>query len=232
VTTRELLDAAVRRTVAEPHALWFERALQIAAHGSVAQLLQVYTEASRHLGRHVLVSAPVQPSAPAGAVTEIDGAPLDRWTAEDAGRLAFLLARHDASPRAESFVSDATSCYEQGDAREQQSWLRGLSLVPGAERFRAQAIDACRTNIVPLFESIACDNPYPARHFPERNFNQLVLKALFNNIALARIVGLPGRLNPELARMATDYAAERTAAGRSVPPDIFLATAAGAQRTS
>jgi len=49
------------------------------------------------------------------------------------------------------------------------------------------------------------------------------LKAMFNSIALERIVGLNARLNPELSRMARDYAAERTAAGRSVPADIDLA---------
>jgi len=51
----------------------------------------------------------------------------------------------------------------------------------------------------------------------------MVLKALFNDVALARIVGLKGRLNPEMARMASDYAAERRAAGRSVPADIDMA---------
>ena len=95
--------------------------------------------------------------------------------------------------------------------------------MPQCEQYLPQVIDACRTNILPLFESIACENPYPAAFFPERNFNQLVLKAMFNNIALARIVGLPSRKNAELARMAADYAAERTAAGRAVPADIALA---------
>jgi len=37
------------------------------------------------------------------------------------------------------------------------------------------------------------------------------------------VVGLETRLNPELSRMARDYAAERTAAGRTVPADIALA---------
>jgi hypothetical protein len=83
--------------------------------------------------------------------------------------------------------------------------------------------DTCRTNILPLFESISCENPYPAHYFPELNFNQMVLKAMFNGIALARIVGLAGRHNAELTRMSNDYAAERTAAGRSVPADIDLA---------
>ena len=40
---------------------------------------------------------------------------------------------------------------------------------------------------------------------------------------IERIVGLTSRLNPELSRMARDYAAERRAAGRSVPADLPLA---------
>ena len=39
-------------------------------------------------------------------------------------------------------------------------------------------------------------------------FNQLVLKAMFTGVALERIVGLSRRVNPELSRMARDYAAE------------------------
>jgi hypothetical protein len=117
----------------------------------------------------------------------------------------------------------ATECYELGDAREQQSWLKAVGLLPRPERFLAVAVDACRTNILPLFESIACENPYSSRYFPERNFNQLVLKALFMGVALTRIVGLSSRLNPHLSRMAGDYAAELRAAGRAVPGDLPLA---------
>ena len=77
-----------------------------------------------------------------------------------------------------------------GRRREQQSWLRAVALLPEPQRVSAVVIDACRTNIVPVFEAVACENPYPRGYFPERNFNQLVLKALFNDIRLSRIVGL------------------------------------------
>jgi hypothetical protein len=227
VTIRELLQRALQMAVSDSQAAWFEQALPLAAHGTTAQLLQVYTQASRHLGR-----APL-PAIDDGHAPALNAVPRSQWGLEDAARLTFLLARHEAARDDEHFFADASACFEQGDSGEQQSWLRGIALLPGAERFRPIAIDACRTNILPVFQAIACENPYPARHFPERNFNQMVLKALFNGIALARIVGLTDRANAELARMATDYAAERTAAGRSVPPDISLATAAtGAQGTA
>ena len=146
-----------------------------------------------------------------------------RWTREDAARALLLIAHRDTGRTGDAFVADALECFEQGDAREQQSWLRAIALWPEAKAFLPNAIDACRTNIVPVFEALACENPYPSQYFPERNFNQVVLKAMFNSIALSRIVGLPSRLNAELSRMARDYAAERTAAGRSVPADIGLA---------
>jgi hypothetical protein len=141
---------------------------------------------------------------------------------EDVLRAALLLERAEAAPS--TFVQDAIACYEAGDAREQQSWVRAVWVLPQAEAFLPLVIDACRTSILPLFESIACENPYPARFFPELNFNQLVLKSLFNGVQLSRIIGLDGRRNAELARMAADYAQERRAASRSVPADIQLVT--------
>jgi hypothetical protein len=62
------------------------------------------------------------------------------------------------------------------------------------------------------------------RCFPEHNFNQLVLKAFFTGVAVARIEGLAARRSPELTRMALAYASERRAAGRSVPADLDLVT--------
>lgn len=148
--------------------------------------------------------------------------PLTSWTRVDVARYQ-QLRELSAALAPEAFAAAALACFEQGDAAEQASWCRAVSLLPRPEQYLRHVIDACRTNILPLFESIACENPYPAAFFPERNFNQLVLKAMFNGIALARIVGLDRRRNPELARMAADYAAERTAANRTVPADIALA---------
>ena len=219
----------VRARAAGPGGSWLE-ATCAGSRGDVDALCASYTAASAQVGRIPLALTaeerqPIEQAAP--------GLDLSRWTTVDAARAALLIASADRLPPSR-FVDAATACFERGDASEQQSWLRGVMLLPEPDRFLRLAIDACRTNIVPLFESIACENPYPARFFPERTFNQLVLKALFNGIALARIVGRQGRLNAELSRMAGDYAAERRAAGRTVPADIGLAMtetgSAGAMR--
>jgi hypothetical protein len=197
--------------------MWFDEALTLVESGRALDLCAIYTKA-RRLGR-----APVSLNAAEQGDFErlASGLQFDHWTLEDAGRAALLLASAAADPH--GFVRAATDCYEQGDSAEQQSWLKSTALLPEPQQLLPIVIDACRTNILPLFEAVACENPFPARHFPERNFNQMVLKALFNNVALTRIAGLAGRHNADLTRMAADYASERRAAGRTVPSDIGLA---------
>lgn len=217
------LQSALHARTSGEAARWFDSALRQAAEGPRERLLTAYTEASLRLGRLPLAMPPAADFPPATA----EGLALDGWTLEDTAREIFLLARADVVAP-ETFEADARACFEMGDAREQLSWLRGVSLLPAPERFLMLVIDACRTNILPIFEAVACENPYPRIYFPERNFNQLVMKSLFNGVRLERIVGLGGRLNAELTRMATDYAAERRAAGRTVPADIGLATTGAA----
>jgi hypothetical protein len=114
--------------------------------------------------------------------------------------------------------------FRTGDNAERAALLHSLPLLPEPQRFLELAIDACRSHVQHVFEAIACENPYPARFFPEANFNQLVLKAFFTGVAVSRIEGLPGRRTAELARMAHAYASERRAAGRSVPADLDFVT--------
>ncbi|MGH7229766.1 MAG: EboA domain-containing protein [Nitrospiraceae bacterium] len=140
-------------------------------------------------------------------------------TLDELGRTAFLMIAATHLPDL-LFQSQLQRCYDNGDPRERRAVLRTLPLLPEAERFVPIAVDACRSHVQPIFEAVACENFYPAGHFPERYFNQMVLKALFTGTSLDRIFGLERRVTEELLRMAADYAAERLAAGRSVPMDI------------
>ena len=136
------------------------------------------------------------------------------WGTDEVARAALLVR---AYPRI-----GPDELWAHGDNRERQAVLKALPLLPEPARFEALAIEACRANVLTVFEAIACENPYPAQYFPELHYNQMVLKAAFTGIRLARIVGLRDRLNPELARMAADFAAERRAADRPVPDDLGL----------
>jgi hypothetical protein len=136
------------------------------------------------------------------------------WSVDELARAWILL---QAYPR---ITPD--ELWAHGDNRERQAVLKALPMLPEPQRFELLAVEACRSNVLTVFEAIACENSYPLRHFDELAWNQMVLKAAFIGVALARIIGIDERINPELARMATDFAAERRAAGRPVPDDLAL----------
>lgn len=218
---KALLYELLRTRMDPPAWSWFEKALE-AANAPVNEnvLLGYYAGASRRMGKRALSLGEEERSRVRAMDPEL---PLDHWGVDEAARALVLLSLDHLAP--DDFAHRVLQCYELGDSREQESWLRGLALLPHCERFLSSAVDACRTNIIPLFEAIACENPYPSRQFPELNFNQMVLKCLFNAIAVNRIIGLEKRLNKELSRMADDYVSEREAAGRTVPTDIWMVLA-------
>ena len=199
---------------------WFEKALGTTAPEQKTQLLAHYTGASKRLGKNAVFLDEGEKTRLQSLNSSLS---LDNWGLDEIGRAAVLLSLSHLPST--DYAQLVLECYELGDSREQQSWLRALSLLPGCERFLETAVDACRTNILPVFEAIACENPYPALYFSDLHFNQMVLKSLFTGITVWRIAGLESRFNSELSRMADDYASERESAGRSVPPDIWLVLA-------
>lgn len=211
-----LLQDLVRRRLTPPAHDWFERAVQAAQPPDRARLLEAYTAVARRLGKASLGLAPDETRA----LTRLGiDWPVESWGLDELGRVTLLVAAcaGRSADDVEALVDDA---YRHGDNRERQAVLRALPFLPEPERLVPIGVDACRTSIQPVFEAIACENPFPARYFPELNFNQMVLKAVFTGVAIERIVGLEGRITPELRRMAADYASERRAAGRPVPPDL------------
>ena len=179
---------------------------------------EAFAVATRRLGR-----ARVEITVDEGQQLEWAGLGQGRWDADELGRIALLVRAADAfeEARLAALVDD---CYRRGDTRERQAVLRALALLPEAAFTVEIGVDACRSSVQPIFEAIACENVFPARRFPDLNFNQMVLKALFTDVRLERIVGLDARVTPELRRMAEAYASERRAAGRSVPVDIHRLT--------
>ena len=211
----EFLRTAVRSRGDSATGRWFDEALTQVADGT-GELLASYTKA-RRLGRAPLSLSAAEKSDAAHLLPDVQ---FDHWTLEDAGRAVLLLS--SATARPDSFVRAATDCYDHGDSAEQQSWLKSTALLPEPEQFLAIVIDACRTNILPLFEAVACENPFPARYFPERNFNQMVLKALFNKVGAGadRRIGRPAQRRPRRGWRAITPANGGPPAGRFRPTSV------------
>lgn len=119
----------------------------------------------------------------------------------------------------EKWFATVNQLFETGDMHEQQALYSALPIMPFSEDLLPRAIDGCRTNMTVIFDAIALNNPFPANYFPEANWNQMVIKAIFLQRPLYRIQNSAERNNLALAKIASDLAHERWAAGRQVMPE-------------
>jgi hypothetical protein len=202
---------------------WFAAELAAAAASANAErFFAAYAGAGRRLRG-------IEARWESGEVAELGAAGLrtaESWTLDCVARVALLSrACRTAGLDAAAVVEHV---YRTGDNAERVALLRALPVLAGAERFVDTAVGACRTHVTPVFEAIACENPYPAARFSDPAFNQMVVKAMFLALPVTRIEGLRARCNPELVRMARAYASERRAAGRDVTADVDLIVSLGA----
>jgi hypothetical protein len=212
------LWAILRSHVDEGALDWLSQAtLGLGVPPDRTRLRVAFSRAGRRLG-----DRRVDPSTDASARLRELGCDVPlAWSASDLGRAVLLLAALECLTPGEQ-LDWALQLFRTGELGEQVSVVRILPLLPDPERFAALAAEATRTNATRVFEALACDNPYPARHLTDLAFEQMVMKAIFTEIPIARIPGLRGRVTAELVRMAQDYASERHAAGRTVPSDIAI----------
>ncbi|MFD8981479.1 EboA domain-containing protein [Streptomyces sp. NPDC059564] len=141
------------------------------------------------------------------------------WAVEDAVRTFLLLALTRYGTTGAALAREAGERYSHGDAAERRGVLRALPFLPLGARAVHLTDDAVRTNDNRLIA--AALGPYARAHLDQYRWRQAVLKCLFTGIPLARVAGLHERRDAELARMAHGFAAERRAAGRTVPADLW-----------
>jgi hypothetical protein len=139
------------------------------------------------------------------------------WGTDEAARVALVLAtyRDDAA-----FMARVERLCATGELTEQVAYLKGFAIFPAARALHDRAREAVRSSIAPIFEAIACANPYPFDHFDDSAWNQMVVKCVFSGLPIESIVGLRERRNSELIVMLRDLVSERTAAGRPTPDEV------------
>jgi len=206
-----LLDLVERR--APVHGAWLR---DVAAAPDAALLEIAFAETSRRVG-----AAPAALDAAERAALSAFGVDwsLDAWGIDDVARAAWLrLAAERAPDDLEGLIARRR---RSGDARQRAALLRTLPLLPDARQWLAIALDARRGDVRAVLEALVCDNPYPATHFHEVHFDDLVLTALEADLPLARMIGLAARVTERLSAAAARVAAARRAAGRRPPEDLW-----------
>jgi hypothetical protein len=138
----------------------------------------------------------------------------DFWRSDDLARYLIVDRGLVVDPEFCDRISDFF------DLQETVAMARILPLLENAENFCDLAREMCRSNSVEVFSAMVCGNPYPHRYFDPATYNQMILKALFLDVALEDIVHWQKHVTSETLRMVQDYACELKAAGRAFPRDM------------
>ncbi len=202
---------------AEPKSLeWLKTQTEkIGKSGVSSQFFLAFSQASRFFKKTPLQLTDTEKAQAESLVSGFEPA---YWNGLQTARTVLMLGFPQEK---ESWFVAINQLFETGDMHEQQALYAALPLMPFPGDLLPRAIDGCRTNMTLIFDAIALNNPYPAKHFPEANWNQLVLKSIFMQRPLYRIQKLDERRNPALADIALDFAHERWAAGRAVMPELW-----------
>jgi hypothetical protein len=191
------------------------QAEKIHAEGSPTKFFLAFSQASRYFKKLPIVLSEDQKQKASELVAGFDPS---LWDLLQTARTILLL---QFSQEEAVWFKAINQLFETGDMHEQQALYSALPIMPFSEDLLPRAIDGCRTNMTVIFDAIALNNPFPANYFPEANWNQMVLKAVFMQRPLYRIQKLEERRNLPLANIASDFAHERWAAGRPVMAEIW-----------
>lgn len=212
---KESLENLLHDALPQPVFDWLQRQGARVRGGEKGALQTAFTAAPRFTGRQPLT---------AGAALTLPGG--RSWRTDELARLWLLL-----QPVAdESYPATVEALFRGAEIGETVLLYSALPLLPMPEAWVARCAEGIRSNVAPVLEALMYENPYPARYLDEGAWNSLVLKAFFTEKDVVRISGLRERANPRLSRMLQDYAAERRAAGRTVPEGLEALAAAGACR--
>ncbi|MGY2289785.1 EboA domain-containing protein [Pseudomonas sp. SDO528_S397] len=112
-----------------------------------------------------------------------------------------------------------------GDDQEKIALLSALDTLDSTGLCVELALQAGRTSNSHVFAALALHTDYPARHYPERAFHQLVLKALGMGLDIRHLRGLAQRHSVALNQLALDLLDEQLAAHRPVSAGLPCAIA-------
>lgn len=180
------------------------------------QLNQAFAQIPKHVGKSAIAISKEESIE----LTElIPGFSLRDWSLDRLARVWLLM--QVPSDDQQDYLKKINSLFNASEMNEQVALFSALPFYAYPEEWISRAENGIRSNIGTVLEAIMYHNPYPARYLPENSFNQLVLKAFFTEKDVTKITGLHSRVNSALQSTLSDYVAERTAAHRTVEPNIY-----------
>jgi hypothetical protein len=194
---------------------WLSQEIERQRAGDERRLAVALGLAGRKTGRREL---PLTVDDIASAQALRDGWQPQYWGTDDAARAALLLAAYRGDDSA--FAARLERLCVTAELTEHVSYMKGLAVFPAGKALLPRGREGVRSSIAPLFEAIACRNPYPRDMFDNDAWNQMVVKCVFGGTPLAAVIGLSERRNDDLIAMLRGLVSERHAAGRPLPAEV------------
>lgn len=212
----KLADCITRHVSAEAGHWLTEKAALISKNESVQNFLVAFAAVTRKTGKQPVV------------LSETEGADIHHirahFSIQDWGidRLCrvWLLMHLDATDK-NKYIRTIENLFPTAEMNEQVALYSALPVLAYPDQWRGRCAEGIRSNIADVLEAIMCNNPYPSENLDEPAWNQLVLKAIFTEKPIHRIINLDERANQNLANTLSDYAHERWAAHRPVHPLLW-----------
>jgi hypothetical protein len=218
-----LLDSWLQRQLKAETAAWLrDTCAAVVVGGGTRALFIAFSTAGRRAGRDDLK---VTAADLAAAQEARRGWDPSRWSIDQAVRTRLVLAMPSSDKKA--WLTTLDQLFAAAGLEELVALYQALPLLPHPELLPPRIAEGVRSNMKPVFNAVALDNPITGERLEQDAWNQTVLKALFVASPVARMVGADRRANPVLAQMLIDYARERIAAKRPVPVDLWDAARPG-----
>jgi hypothetical protein len=141
------------------------------------------------------------------------------WTLDRLVRV--LLLSNVQNDNQTDYCQTIETLFETAEINEAVALYTALPYLKYPQKWLFRATEAVRSNMGHVFDAIAFHNFYPTKYFSESAWNQLILKCIFNDKPIHLIEGLDERANQNLANMLSDFAHERWAAHRTIPPQVW-----------
>lgn len=151
------------------------------------------------------------------------GFTIEGWTLDRLARV-WLLLHLDASDKP-AYIARIEQLFPAAEMNELVALYSALPILAYPEAWRNRCAEGIRNNIGTVLEAVITNNPYPSEQLAEGAWNQLVMKGFFTEKRMDQVLGFDERANPELAQILLDFAHERWAAGRAVPPLLWRGVA-------
>jgi hypothetical protein len=211
------LAACIKSHVSADVWNWLEeKASLVGKNGNVQNFMVAFAATTRKAGKQPVVLSEKE-------IAEIQHIrshlTVQHWAIDRLCRV-WLIMHLDATDQ-QKYIRTIESVFPTAEMSEQVALYSALPVLAYPESWRGRCAEGIRSNIADVLESIMCNNPYPSENLDEPAWNQMVLKAIFTEKPINKIVNLDERANQSLANTLSDYAHERWAAHRTVHPLLW-----------